>query len=137
MHDEVGYNYRMSNINAAVGCAQLENISKILRSKRRNFLFYKNFFIKEKNFFLLEEPKKCKTNFWLIALILKKPNLKLRNIILSYFHGKGYEIRPIWKPLHKLPMFKKSPKDNLLCAEKIYESVINLPSSPILNYSKK
>ena len=127
----------MSNINAAVGCAQLENISKILRSKRKNFSYYKNFFMNEKNLSLLEEPNKCKTNFWLIALILKKPNLKLRNIILSHFYDKGYEIRPIWKPLHKLPMFKKNPKDNLLCAEKIYKSVIVLPSSPILNYSNK
>ena len=137
LHNEVGYNYRMSNINAAVGCAQLENISKILSSKRKNFSYYKNIFMKEKNLYLLDEPKRCKTNFWLIALILKKPNLKLRNIILSYFYAKGYEIRPIWKPLHKLPMFKKNPKDKLLCAEKIYKSIINLPSSPILNYSKK
>ena len=136
LHDQVGYNYRMPNINAAVGCAQLENIIKILRSKRKNFLYYKKIFMNEKNFFLLDEPDKCKTNFWLIALILKKPNLKLRNIILSHIHKKGYEIRPIWKPLHKLPMFKKSPRDSLLGADKIYRSVINLPSSPVLHYSK-
>ena len=132
LHDQVGYNYRMPNINAAVGCAQLENIFRILRSKRKNFLHYKEFFKNEKNFFLLNEPDKCKTNFWLIALILKKPNLQLKNIVLSYLYKNGYECRPIWKPLHRLPMFKKNPRDNLLVTEKIYKSVINLPSSPFI-----
>ena len=126
----------MSNINAAVGCAQLENIVKILRSKRKNFSHYKKLFKNEKNFFLLDEPDKCKTNFWLITLILKKPNLRLKNIVLSYLYKNGYECRSIWIPLHRLPMFKKNPKDNLSVAEKIYGSVINLPSSPVLNYSK-
>ena len=77
-----------------------------------------------------------KTNFWLIALILKKPDLKLKNNVLSYLYKNGYECRSIWIPLHRLPMFKKNPKDNLSVAEKIYGSVINLPSSPVLNYSK-
>lgn len=136
LHDQIGYNYRMSNVNAAVGCAQLENITKILKAKRKNFLHYKNFFKKEKDFFLLDEPHESKSNFWLVALILKKPNLKLKNSILSYLYKKGYECRPIWKPLHTLAMFKKSPRDSLLVTEKIYKSVINLPSSPVLNYSK-
>lgn len=136
LHDQIGYNYRMTNVNAAVGCAQLENINKILKAKRKNFSYYKKIFKNEKNLFLLDEPNKSKTNFWLIALILKKPDHKLKNNVLNYLYKNGYECRPIWKPLHKLPMFKKSPRDNLSVAEKIYESVINLPSSPVLNYSK-
>ncbi len=136
LHDQVGFNYRMPNINAAVGCAQLENISRILRSKRKNFLYYKNLFKNEKNFFILNEQEKSKANFWLIALILKKPNLKVKNNVLNHLHKNGYECRPIWKPLHMLPMFKNSPRDSLSTAERIYASVINLPSSPILNYYK-
>ena len=126
----------MPNINAAVGCAQIENISKILRSKRKNFLYYKNLFKNEKNFFILNEQENSKANFWLIALILKKPNLKVKNNVLNHLRKNGYECRPIWKPLHMLPMFKNSPRDSLLTAERIYASVINLPSSPILNYYK-
>ena len=136
LHDEIGYNYRMTNINAAVGCAQLENIGKIIKSKRKNFSKYKQFFKSEKNFSLLEESNSSRSNYWLIALKLNNPNLKLRNIILNYLFKKGYESRPIWKPLHTLPMFRKNPRDKLSSAEKIYKSIINLPSSPILNYSK-
>ena len=134
LYDQVGYNYRMSNIHAAVGCAQLENITKILRSKRKNFYYYKKVFKNEKDFSILSDPDNCRSNFWLNALILKKPNIRLKNIILGYLYKNGYECRPIWKPLHRLPMFKRSPRDNLSEAEKIYKSVINLPSSPVLNY---
>ena len=64
LYDQVGYNYRMSNIHAAVGCAQLENISKILKSKRKNFFYYKNVFKNEKDFFILNEPDDSRINFW-------------------------------------------------------------------------
>jgi len=134
LHNEVGYNYRMTNINAAVGCAQLENISKIIKSKRKIFAYYKNSFKNERDFHLLKESKESKANYWLIALILKKSNFKIRNTILNHLHKNGYQSRPIWKPLHKLPMFNKAPRANMLTAEKIYKSVINLPSSPILRY---
>ena len=136
LHDQVGYNYRMTNVNAAVGCAQLENINKILRAKRKNFSYYKKIFRSEKNFFLLDESNRSKANFWLIALILKKPDHKLKNKVLGYLYKNGYECRPIWKPLHRLQMFKNSQRDDLSTADKIYASVINLPSSPILNYYK-
>ena len=136
IHDEVGYNYRMTNVNAAIGYAQLMNISNILKSKRKNYLAYKNKLGNEKLFTVFDEPEQSKSNYWLVTLLLKKPNAKLRNEIINHLHKNGYEARPIWKPIHKLSMFKKSPKDNLSMTEKIYNSVINLPSSPALNYKK-
>lgn len=135
-HDHIGYNYRMTNLNAAVGCAQLENLNKIIKSKRKNYFHYKKFFKNEKNFNLVKEPKECRSNFWLITILLNKPDIKIRNFILNYLFKNGYECRPIWKPMHKLPMFKKCPRDNLSGANEIYKRVINLPSSPIFNFYK-
>jgi perosamine synthetase len=134
IHDKIAYNYRMPNINAAVGCAQLENIDRIIKAKRRNFLSYKKIFKSEKNFFLLSESINSKVNYWLITIILKKPDFKTRNSILRYINSKGYEARPIWRPLHKLSIFKGAPRDNLSTSEKIYKSTLNIPSSPILSY---
>ena len=71
-HDAVGYNYRLSNINAAIGCAQIEKIKKIISLKRKNFYSYQKEFKDFKYVKLLKEPKQCKSNFWLISLIIEK-----------------------------------------------------------------
>ena len=81
VHDEIGYNYRMNNLSAAVGCAQIENIKRILKAKRANFKWYKQLFNKINYLKILEEPKHSKTNYWLITAVLK--NLKLKNILLK------------------------------------------------------
>ena len=132
VHDQIGYNYRMTNLNAAVGCAQLENIKKIILSKRKNFESYNSIF-KDSSFGkIISESKNSFSNYWLITLVLKN-NLS-KNKLLKSLHQNGYKCRSVWKPLHTLKIFKDCPSDNLKNCLKIYDYSINLPSSPIINY---
>ena len=133
IHDEIGYNYRMTNLNAAIGCAQLENINRIISAKRKNFFLYKRLFKKNKDVQIIQEPNYSKTNYWLITLIIKK-NKKLKNQVLKVLNQSGFQGRSIWKPLHTLKIFEKCPRGKLKNTMDIYNRAINLPSSPILNY---
>ena len=132
IHDDIGYNYRMTNLNAAVGCAQIENIKKIIKAKRNNYLSYKNFIKNYKNIKLFKEPKNSQVNYWLIT-ILFKGNQKLRNIILKELNNKNINCRALWKPLHLLKMYKDAPRDDLSSTINIYKHSINLPSSPSIS----
>ena len=133
IHDEIGYNYRMTNLNAAIGCAQLENINRIISAKRKNFFLYKRLFKKNKDVQIIQEPNYSKTNYWLITLIIKK-NKKLKDQVLKELNQSGFQGRSIWKPLHTLKIFEKCPRGKLKNTMDIYNRAINLPSSPILNY---
>ena len=134
VHDEIGYNYRMTNLNAAVGCAQLEKINKILKAKRKNFQDYFKYFREIKGVEIIKEQKNVKSNYWLITLNLKK-NFKIKNSILRKLNKSGFNARAIWKPLHSLAIYKNCPKDDLVNTMRIYKSSINLPSSAGINYS--
>jgi len=129
IHDQVGHNLRMPNINAALGLAQLENLNKFLISKRKLFNSYFSVFSKINKIYLFQEKKYCKSNYWLNAIFLKKKFFKERNKILKYAHQKNIFIRPAWKPLHKLKPFRNMPRMNLDNTYKIYNACINLPSS--------
>ena len=133
IHDEIGFNYRMTNLNAAIGCAQLENINRIISAKRKNFFLYKRLFKKNKDVQIIQEPNYSKTNYWLITLIIKK-NKKLKNQVLKVLNQSGFQGRSIWKPLHTLKIFEKCPRGKLKNTMDIYNRAINLPSSPILSY---
>ena len=133
IHDEIGYNYRMTNLNAAIGCAQLENINRIISAKRKNFFLYKRLFKKNKDVQIIQEPNYSKTNYWLITLIIKK-NKKLKNQVLKELNQSGFQGRSIWKPLHTLKIFEKCPRGKLKNTMDIYNRTINLPSSPNLSY---
>ena len=76
MHDQIGFNYRMTNLSAAVGCAQLENLKKIIKSKKLNFQFYKKKFEKNNYCTILDEPKDSKMNYWLITAMFNNKNEK-------------------------------------------------------------
>ena len=128
-HDDVGFNYRLSNINAAIGCAQMEQIKKIISLKRKNFNSYKKEFKNLEYVELLKEPKYSRSNFWLISLIIKKKEIK-KNRLLAQLYKSGIHCRPVWKPLHTLKIFKKNMSDKCKNAEEIYKNTINLPSSP-------
>ena len=110
-HDRIGFNYRMSNLSAALGCAQLENLAKILKAKRKNFFLYEKKFKNNKSISILKEPRYSKTNYWLITAKLK--NLKDKNFILKSLRSKGYGLRSVWRPLHSLKIYKKFPRDNM------------------------
>lgn len=131
-HDEIGYNYRMNNLSAAVGCAQLENINNILKAKRSNFKWYKKILKKISYIKILQEPKFSKTNYWLITAVLK--DKKLKNILLKSLKEKGFGLRTTWRPLHTLKIFKNCPRDNIKVSNDFFKKTINFPSSPKLNY---
>jgi perosamine synthetase len=137
IHDEVGYNFRMPNINAALGSAQIENLNKFLRSKKKLFLRYYKDFSKVNDVRLIKNPKFSKSNNWLNTIFIKNSSIKKRNKVLSLAQKNKIFLRPVWKPLHTLKHFKKMPKMKLDAAKKIYESCINLPSSASYFYSKK
>lgn len=129
IHDTIGYNFRMPNLNAALGLAQIENLNKFLISKRKLFLKYCREFSKVQGVKIIKNPEFCKSNNWLNTLFIQNSSIKKRDKIISLAHKKNFFLRPIWKPLHSLDHFKSMPKMNLENAKKIYSSCINLPSS--------
>ena len=129
IHDVLGYNYRMPNLNAALLVAQLENLDLFLKSKRELAMIYKSFFSdKECNFF--EEPIQSKSNYWLNIIILK--DVEQRDLFLNLAHSKGILVRPIWNLMNKLSIYKNSQCDDLVNAEWFEKRVINIPSSIVL-----
>ena len=131
-HDEIGYNYRMPNINAALGCAQLEQLPIKLEKKKKLFDKYKIELSKIKGISIVEEPKNCKSNYWLQALTLDSPSLSLRDNILENLNAAGYMSRPGWDLLNSLDPFIESPSMSLETSNLLFQSLINIPSSPSL-----
>ena len=131
-HDVIGYNYRMPNINAALGCAQLEQLPIKLEKKRKLFDRYKSEFTKMKGISIFEAPKNCKSNYWLQALILDSPSLYMRDNILDNLNASGYMSRPGWDLLNSLDQFIECPSMSLDISNLLFQSLINIPSSPNL-----
>jgi aminotransferase in exopolysaccharide biosynthesis len=129
IHDAVGYNFRMPNLNAALGSAQIENLKKFLKSKRKLFIRYCKEFLKVNDVRLIMNPGFSKSNNWLNTIFIKNSSIKKRNKILSLAQKNQIFLRPVWKPLHTLKYLNKMPRMNLDAAIKIYKSCINLPSS--------
>ena len=127
-HDMLGYNYRMPNINAALGCAQLENLTQILASKRKLAEQYKSAFSGIEGINFLTEPDGTSSNYWLNALILSKDKQNERDQILTETNNAGYMTRPLWTAMHRLPMFKNCPQTDMSIAESLERRVINIPS---------
>ncbi len=126
VHDEIGYNYRMPNINAALLVAQLEQLDTFLESKRELALKYKEFFSNE-NINFIEEPKDSKSNYWLQAVLLRD-ELE-RNEFLEFTNQNGVMTRPIWRLMNELEMFQDCQKTSLENAKYLEERVVNIPSS--------
>ncbi|OED48052.1 aminotransferase DegT [Flavobacteriaceae bacterium (ex Bugula neritina AB1)] len=128
-HDMIGYNYRLPNINAALGCAQMEQLPLILDSKRKLSDKFLNFFARS-SFSYIKEPNNSVSNYWLNAVILE--NLKERNNFLKETNENGVMTRPIWKLMNSLSMFKDAQCGNLDNSKWFEERVVNIPSSVIL-----
>ncbi len=126
-HDHIGYNYRMPNINAALGCAQLEHIEEYVQNKRETAAIYREFFknIPEIEFFT--EPENTRSNYWLNSIILK--DREAQQDFLSYSNDNGVMTRPIWELMNRLPMFEKCQNDGLKNSIWFAERVVNIPSS--------
>ncbi len=123
-HDIPGFNYRMPNLNAALGIAQLENLPTFLNKKRLLALNYQE--LKVPNSKWLKEPKNHQSNYWLNAIQLESS--KQRNALLSSAHKRGILCRPIWKPIHDMAAYSKFPKDDLSITERISKRIVCLPS---------
>lgn len=128
-HDEVGYNYRMPNINAALGCAQLEQLPSILELKRELFNRYNKVFVDIPNITLFKEQDDCKSNYWLNTLVLDKSVEEHRDSILELTNKLGFMTRPAWKLMSNLKQFKNSPRSSLSVSESLERRIINIPSS--------
>ena len=126
-HDTVGYNYRMPNINAALACAQLEQLTKFVENKRELSDLYFNFFKKYKEVELVREIKEGESNYWLNAIQLE--NRKERDKFLKYTNDNGIMTRPIWKLMNKLEMFNNCPKSDLSNAKFLEDRIVNITSS--------
>ena len=128
-HDQIGYNFRMPNINAALGLAQLEKLQLFLNAKKKLFFKYKKSFKKLLGLKLYENNKLSDSNYWLQTVILDKKNSKYKNKIIQLAHKKQIFLRPAWKLISNLKPYRKKPKMNLDGAKDIYNRSINLPSS--------
>lgn len=132
-HDEIGYNYRMPNINAALGCAQMENLPEKISLKRALFQRYREEFASISGALIFEETINCQSNYWLQTLLLQDDNLVLRDSILDASNRSGIMTRPAWKLMSNLAPYENSPAMSLEGANSLYRRVINLPSSPALS----
>ena len=129
VHDEVGYNFRMPNLNAALGCAQLEQMSEFLASKRRLFERYEAALMKIDEACLMREPSGCESNYWLQTLVLSDAVADQRDAILQATNDAGLMTRPAWRLMHRLEPYAECPRAPLPVAESLERRIVNLPSS--------
>ena len=131
VHDHIGYNYRMPNINAALGCAQMEHLEEYVLNKRETAQRYKEFFqneveVKDEVEFFTE-PENCRSNYWLNVVILKDKEAQLQ--FLQETNDNGVMTRPIWELMNRLPMFEHCEHDSLENTIWFADRVVNIPSS--------
>ena len=135
-HDEVAWNDRLPNLNAALGVAQLEDLSRRLEAKRQLAERYAQAFAGVEGVKLVPEPQGCRSNHWLVSLRLTATDpaeaQAQRQVLLELAHAVGILLRPVWHPLHQLPMYADAPRGQLAVAEDQAVRLLNLPSSPQL-----
>jgi perosamine synthetase len=128
-HDEVGYNYRLPNLNAALGCAQLEQLPVKLAAKKALFLRYQIAFEKLAGVRLISKPQQCESNYWLQTLLLDDGEASQRDSILRATNDAGFVTRPAWTLMDELTPFKSCPRMDLTVAKSLEQRLINIPSS--------
>ena len=126
VHDEVGYNYRMPNINAALACAQMENLEDFIIRKRELATEYKRFFNTIGVGFIVE-PENCRSNYWLNSIVLQ--NRDERDSFLEFSNTSGVMTRPVWRLMNKLDMYRNCQSTDLENAQWLEDRVVNIPSS--------
>lgn len=128
VHDNIGYNYRMPNINAALGCAQLEQIDRFIESKRATAQAYIDYFKDEPyGIRFMKEPEGTKSNYWLSAIML--PDKMSQQAFLEYTNDNGVMTRPIWELMNRLVMFRDAQHDELRNTTYLADRIVNIPSS--------
>jgi len=131
-HDMVGYNYRLPNLNAALGCAQLENLPKFLKQKRLLASRYEKAFKKFQGLKFFIQPEFAESNYWLNALILDQNFANEKKKVLRSSIEAGIITRPAWTLMHQLPMYESNPRMDLSTSEDLVKRIINIPSSASL-----
>ena len=126
VHDQIGYNFRLPNLNAALGVAQMEQIDYFVRNKRELAATYQQFFT-ELGIKFIKEPKNAASNYWLNAIKLN--DKKERDAFLAYSNDNGIMTRCLWTPMHLLPMYQYCQVDSLKNTQHLYDRVVNIPSS--------
>lgn len=126
VHDEIGYNYRLPNLNAALLCAQLENLGKFLKNKQELASIYERFFA-DTSIAFIKEPQNAYSNYWLQSILLE--NREQRDEFLTYTNENGVMTRPIWTLMTKLEMFKECQHTDLSNALLLEDRIVNIPSS--------
>lgn len=129
IHDEIGYNFRMPNINAALGVAQLERLPEFIESKRSLALRYHGAFEKVRGASMVVEPANVFSNYWLNTLRLSKEAFDHRDEIIQGLNDSGLGARPVWRPLHMLEIYKTASRAPLPVTEELGSILLNLPSS--------
>ena len=127
VHDHIGYNYRMPNINAALGCAQMEHLEEFVLNKRETAEKYAEFFKNMADVEFFTEPADCRSNYWLNTVILKDKQAQLE--FLQQTNDNGVMTRPIWELMNRLPMFEHCQNDGLENSIWLADRVVNIPSS--------
>jgi perosamine synthetase len=133
VHDEVGWNFRMPNINAALGLAQLERLAVAIAAKRRLQQRYIDSFAMLRGVRVFTEAPFAESNYWLISLILDRGHQELLIPILEATNIAGLMTRPAWTPMHHLPMYERNPRAPLPITEGLVRRIVNVPSSPFLS----
>ena len=128
-HDDIGFNYRMPNINAALGCAQLEQLDSRLISKRNLFRLYSAVFAQVSGIKIFQEPENCKSNYWLQTLILEENESGNLKKILEATNESQIMTRPSWVLLNELKSFLDCPSMDLVVSKSLSSRIINIPSS--------
>ena len=131
-HDHIGYNYRLPNLNAALGCAQMEQLPRFLKKKRDLATRYNRSFQNISGVKFFTEPPHSKSNYWLNVLLLDEANIEQRNELLEQTNRAGIMTRPVWTLMNKLAMFRDCACMDLSCAENLEARLFNIPSSPVL-----
>lgn len=130
VHDEVGFNYRMPNINAALGFGQLERLDELVERKRRLARMYQEAMADFDGVRMFVEPAGARSNYWLSALLLDEPDGTARDRLLAALNQAGLQSRPVWRPMHQLPMYRDCPHTDLTVTENLAARIVNIPSSP-------
>ncbi len=125
-HDEIGFNYRLTNIQAAMGLAQMEQLDEFVAAKRDHVGMYHNLLSNIEGVGILPERTWAKSNFWYITAQVPA---KHRNSLMEFMNSRGVNVRPVWKPLHTLQIFSSSQAYDITNAVEAYNTSINLPSS--------
>lgn len=135
-HDEVGFNYRLPNVNAAIGCAQIEQLPAFVERKRLLARQYHEALRNVPGVRLFQEPPGAESNYWLNALLLEGADISRRDKLLQLTQDHQWLTRPVWTLLHRLPMYRDCPRMELIVAERLETSIVNLPSSASLCHAE-